>query len=342
MAKVQQKSSLAGKLGTAGRKAVEAHKDDDTEFDTGGRLPAGLEDVVCQLTKCYFAQYDKGANKGEYYFRASGVVVAPSEVTVDPNGRVADKGVKKKIEGMQTSIMEAMCDTPNQKSRPTTEDHMAWVLNEMRKLGADTKDVSVDDLEELAQSLEEEAPYFRMRTWKGEPTKQYPNPFLNEVWQGQVDFEASDADATQEVVDESGEVEEQNEEATEEEGGEEEVDLEALGSAADQEDEDSMATLTELATEHSLDPNEYETWAELAAVLSEAMGGGEEEAAEEEPAEEVVPEKGEVWDYVNPKTKKKVNVEITAVFPKNKTVNAKNLEDNKSVYKAIPWDKLSS
>lgn len=60
-----------------------------------------------------------------------------------------------------------------------------------------------------------------------------------------------------------------------------EPDLETLGVEADAEDTDAQETLTNLATEAGVDPDDYPTWAELAAVLAEG-GGGEEEAPEEE------------------------------------------------------------
>lgn len=78
-----------------------------------------------------------------------------------------------------------------------------------------------------------------------------------------------------------GDEEEGEEEEAEEE---EEIDLDALASAADDdEDEDAIAALTELAGEAELDPDDYETWADLAAALAE---GEEEEESEEEGEEE--------------------------------------------------------
>lgn len=87
--------------------------------------------------------------------------------------------------------------------------------------------------------------------------------------------------------DEEGEVEE-DEEAEEESEDEEseEDDLEALGEAADNEDEDAVARLTELASEAELDPDDYDTWVELSQALGEADPPEEEEEAEDESEEE--------------------------------------------------------
>ena len=60
------KSSLARKLGEAGAKAVEQHKDDETKLGAGSRLPEGIEGGVARLVDCRFGQYEKGDNKGEF------------------------------------------------------------------------------------------------------------------------------------------------------------------------------------------------------------------------------------------------------------------------------------
>jgi hypothetical protein len=55
--------------------------------------------------------------------------------------------------------------------------------------------------------------------------------------------------------------------------------LEELGELGDDGDEEARATLIELAGEAGLDPDEYETWADLATALAEATeGGGDDEA----------------------------------------------------------------
>jgi hypothetical protein len=302
-----------------------------------------LEDVICQLTKCYFAQYEKGDNKGEYYFRAEGVVVSPSEVIVDAAGNVAAKGNTAKIEGKQTSIMEPVCETKG-RSRESIEDHVEWILNEMRKLGADTKGATGEDLEGLAAALVEEAPYFRLRTWRGEATKQYPNPRTNEVWQGAVEYTpGEEGDAVEDNTEEGDEEVETEEEPSEAE----ELDLEALGAAADEGDEEAQATLSEQAAEAGLDPDDYTTWADLATALLEAGSEEEEEEATEIEATGD-PEAGEVWEYIpiDPKTKKKgkkkVSVEVMSVVKGKKLATVKNLDDGKTLYKNVPWAELTA
>ena len=193
MAKVK-KSSLAAKLGERGAKAVEAHRDDETRLGAGSRLPDGIEGGVARLVDCRFGQYEKGDNKGEFFFIARGVVLRPK----DHNG-VA-------VEGMHTQIMEPLCDTPK-RSRSGVDDHVEWVLNEMRKLGADTSEADVDDLEQMAADLKEASPTFRFRTWKGEATKEWPNPRVNESWEGACEYD--EEEEGEDVVDETDDEEEE-------------------------------------------------------------------------------------------------------------------------------------
>src|SRR4051812_22954353 len=60
-------------------------------------LPGGINNGVAQLVRAYFGIIDSGDNKGKKYFRASGSVVEPTEVTV--------KGQAVPVYGLQTSIM---------------------------------------------------------------------------------------------------------------------------------------------------------------------------------------------------------------------------------------------
>lgn len=407
MAKSKVSGGLVSKLGMKARQAVEAHKNDETVISGGGDLPAGIELGIAQLATCKFGVYEKGDMKGEYFFMASGIVISPKK----------HEGIP--VQGLRTTIgPEPICETPN-RSRKTVEDHIAWVLNEMRKLGVDTSELTADDLETTAQALQETKPHFRFRTWAGEPTKEYPNPRTNHQWSGVVDYEEAEEEAEDEVVDnteeeeaaeeeveeevEETEEEEASEEAEEEvdylelgrqadkkdtdaeaqlaekalevgieqddidsaknwvavakmviaaieasgeeeEAGEEEAeDLDALGAAADESDGDAIDRLTQLAEENGLDPNDgesYPDWATLATAIGEAQGveGEVEEEAEEEEAAE--PAVGEVWYYKPKGAKKAVECEVTLVG--KTTVNLKNLDDGKTVYKGVPFDQISA
>lgn len=282
MAKQTAKSGLLAKLGTKLAKAVEAHKGDETKFAGGGvDLPKGIENGIAQLVTCKFGVYEKGDFQGEYYFMASGIVISPKKHAGIP------------IEGLRTSVgPEPICDTPN-KTRKTVDEHVAWVMNELRKLGVDTAELGVDDLESTVEALQETKPHFRFRTWAGDKRKkgdplyneQYdgpdaPDPRVNHQWNGAVDLDPSDEEETDEEVEDNTEGEEGEEESAGEQS------LEDLALLADSQDEAAADTLNQAAIDAGLtqdDINGTSNWAEVVALIEEAQGaGGGEEAAEEE------------------------------------------------------------
>jgi hypothetical protein len=183
MAKQTVKGSLASRLGQAGQKALQDHKTDDTTYSGIVPLPDGLV-AVCQLRDCRFTVVEKeGDFKGKDMFIASGVIVSPE----------VHNGIP--VKGLRTSISEMICDTPKSGGRKTIADHLAHVLNELRKLGATTEELeNLEDLEATVLGLKEAAPYFRMHTWKGKPTKEYPEPRVNEQWDGVCDYVPDDSD----------------------------------------------------------------------------------------------------------------------------------------------------
>jgi hypothetical protein len=183
-------SGLMAKLGAAGRQAFEAHKGEDTQYSNFGELPAGLNGVA-KLKDCKFIQIKEGKkNAGEYMFQAVGIVISPEEFK-DADGNT------HRVAGGRTAIMEMMCETPESKGRKSLGEHMAWVQNELRKLGLETKDMSADDLETSCAALEQTDVYFKFRTYKfpkknpGDPgyNPQYdgpdaPPPRVNHSWDG--------------------------------------------------------------------------------------------------------------------------------------------------------------
>jgi hypothetical protein len=161
-------SSIMNKLGEAFRKAWNAHKDDDVEYSSFGELPPGINGGVAQLVECKIDLYKEGQNQGEPYFYAAGVVVMPVEHTYRYPSDAPAQTVR--VEGLRTSIMEALCETPG-KTRASVEEHLAWVINELKKLGLVTGDINPNDIEAHLQGLKTAQPYFRFRTWKADPER---------------------------------------------------------------------------------------------------------------------------------------------------------------------------
>jgi hypothetical protein len=337
------KSGLAARLGAKGQKAHEAHKGDEVTYSGGASLPPGIEGGVAQLVDCKFDIFKTGDFAGEYYFFAAGVVKQPKE----------HAGIN--IFGQRTQIgPEPLCETPG-RSRQSIDEHLAWVYNELRKLGINTEEIGFDDLESVVAALKEAGPHFRFRTWQGQATKEFPNPRTNHDWRGSCDYVGDDDDGVSEDAEPSKDAEEIPDVAEGEDSTEsaEDIDLDALAAEADGGDEEAQIKITGQAKLFNVDHEAYSTWAEVAEAIKESSAGDEkteeEEAEEEEPAE-FKPTKGDVYFYkpvtVDAKTKKKikskksVECEVTAVFEKNKTVNIKNLDDGRTSYKGVSWNDL--
>lgn len=347
MAKQQEEETVSGLsrlLGTAGKRAVKAHSGDEVRMPAGGfiDLPAGVNGVA-QLSSFKLGVYQKGDNKGKPFWMATGVVVSPKTVTVN--------GDKIKIEGARTKIgPNALCETTNAEGEVSSvDDKLDRMMNELRKFGVDTSEMTEpDELEEAWKALVEEAPYFNFSTWSRKKEKKTdPDPIVNETWKGIAeDYETGDDDV--EEFDES----ELDAEAAD--GGDEEAQLaianyakkygidassedyqdyasvmeavnkvlkskkgtgkmakkakakaaakkpvgkkkqltnEELGAIVDaQEDgyEEAGEALTNLAGEYELDPDDYDTWAELGAALDEATSTEDEEEVEYEEEEELL------------------------------------------------------
>lgn len=335
------KSGLMAKLGAKLKTAHEKHKNDETELGNFGDLPAGIENGIAQLIDCRFDTYKKGEGVGQYFFYAAGVVKLPTE-----HGGVP-------VEGLRTSIMEPLYDTPT-RTRKTIDEHLQWIYNELRKLGVDTRQMKFEDLEPTVAALKEAQPHFRFRTWKGEKqtTGKYAGqePRVQHTWGGAVEYnaEANPAGGITEAADEPADAADVMDEM--DKGG----DLDSLGKRADAGDEKAQVQLTELAIAEGITEDEVQnsdSWAavvELIRAAEQGGGGGDEPAGDEEPTPTAPPKVGEVFGFEvqvkNPKTKavttKKVEVEVTAVNVKSTTVDLKAVGNPKVVYKGVSWDQL--
>lgn len=307
MAKKVVQTPLSTKLGRALTEAVQEHADDAIY---GQELPANVSGVA-QLNTCYFGEHQTGQNQGERFFRASGTVVEPEEFE------------GQQIKGLLTSIgPEPLYETPTRK-RKTLSDHVGWVLNELRKLGADNDTLRNSELEDVAEALVVAAPFFKFRTWKGEPSEQFPNPDVRSVWNGQCDYEI-ESSPSEKVSDDTGE-------PTSDTPWEDDASLGELAVAAN-DDFEAGKRLTELALKAGLsqdDINNAESWMAVLQMM--------EFLKEESPIENV--EKEQVFNYQAPGSTEEREYEVTATFPKKRTCNLKCLEDGKSI-KGVSWDDL--
>lgn len=368
----QGKSGLGARYGQRINAAVAQHAQDETDFGFQ-RLPPGINNGVAQLTKCYFDTYKTGESIGEYYFRAEGTMLTPASV-MTPTGPA-------KVAGLTTSIMFPVCDKKTSKGVKGQAEFIAEILNEMRKLGADTSScASADDMENLAKVLEQEQPYFKVRTSQSAPTVEYPNPRIWENWDGTEGLEnydpAAEVPAAQYQTDQTSAPAPTPKAGPGKGGGGKTTvaqdasdgfdELDQLAAAADDErDAKAAAAVTRAAKEAGItakDVDAAQNWREVVQLIKDAAAGTTTEttAAEEEPAEEPEEEPAaeelsvtDVVRYVvkdkngkpaiDPKTKKPVKpaeFTITALNGKKETASLKSNDNPKVKYDNVPWDEL--
>ena len=348
-----QKSGLAAKYGAKLDKAVKKHGEDETKYGMT-TLPAGINNGIAQLTEAKFDVFKSGKYVGEYYFRATAMILEP-EMHTDPW-----TGMEIPIKGLNTSIMINCCDTKNDAGDvKTQEEYVDVILNEMRKLGMNTKGADGSVLEDLAAQLTEAAPIFRFSTSNTpKPTKAKPNPRIWENWNGQKGLETYvPGEGAPTTNDESGGTADPDAVADAEsaaagdpdsDSGDDVIDLDALLETANETEETAEVTaarekLTELAVAagHSAKKvNDTANWEEVRELIDNPV----EAEKVPEPAKAKEPKKGGVVKYeiVDGKSKKKRKIDcvIEAVNGKNKTVDLKNLEDSKTKYAAVKFSAI--
>ena len=312
------KSSFVSKMGNAGKKAFDSHKTDEVKVSNFGNLPGGISGGTARLVECKIDQYKKGDMEGEWYFMASGVVIEPKKF----NGM--------RLEGMRTSIgPEPLCETPNKK-RATIEDHLAWVIQELKKLGGNVDDIELEDLEDLCATLKEASPTFSFTTREmpksTDPRYKDRDPMVLHFWNGVVE-EEDETEEEDDVDDDSAKAPAKKPTAKEEEAAppkkagkaaatakvEEEVeeteefsefeDIDSLMEAAESGDEEAQLKLKELGKAVGLTNKQIDSadsWTAVGEMIQEKQAESTEGAEEEDEAEEDESEEEEAGEEVVP------------------------------------------
>jgi hypothetical protein len=249
--------------------------------------------------------------------------------------------------------MIPLCDTGKGDKVVSAEQHLSEALNELRKIGGDecTAELeSEDDLKQLLDQLIQAAPQFKFGTNTPDPTAEYPEPRTFERWYGSKGLENGEAPEPGAGVTASGDAEG----GGKTEASDPNAEIMDLGAAADDGDnpdrDDAQTKLEELAKEAGVPEKVVkgaDSWVDVAKmILEKTAGGGEEtetETAADAPAN-TGPVKGKVY-YFKPigkdkKPGKKVECEVIAVDEKANTVDLKNLDDKKVIYRKVSFDKL--
>lgn len=358
-------SVLMTKLGARFKQLYDATKDQEVTYDTAGNLPEGIENGIAKLFEIKIDTFKNGDNTGQPYFYASGTVVLPKEVNGIP------------VEGLHTRIgPEPICETPKtQGQRKTAQDHFAWVVNEVKKLGLDLTKIPHDSFEAALAALKspEANVHFRFRTWKGKPTPEFPNPRVNHVWNGVVtnfDAAAAEANGTNDQTDgaatqvappaapapaaakpagKAGPAKAAPAAAAAPAPAAE-PDVDELLARANSGDAEAINQLNDMAIANGHDAqsvNDAPDWAAVAEMARTPAGEGGGGAATDAEAPAWKPAVNETYGYSPPGKKPgsklaKVNATVRAVDETAETVDLTNTKNSKIEYKKVPWADLES
>lgn len=140
-----------------------------------GELPAGVSGIA-RVVECRIGKYARGEYAGEHFWVAAAIVVEPKFF----NGNL--------IAGMRTTIIEPLCDTPN-RSRQSLEEHVAFVLNELKKMGVDVTHVdTLEDLQAICDAVNNmPSLYIRFMT------RAVGDGYVHHIWCGLVNYQEETA-----------------------------------------------------------------------------------------------------------------------------------------------------
>lgn len=369
----QTTNAMAGLMQKMGKQVLEAHKEfagAEVKYSNMGELPAGIQNGIAQLVDIKVDKIADGKdNAGEYYFYAAGIVQEPETFT-DKAGNVHN------LKGMRTSIIESLFDTPS-KSRKTFKEHWAWMYNELGKLGIETDKLDPQNMEATFQAMAKAGIHFKFRTYSfpkrkpGEPgyDPKYADrePQVFHDWQGAVEYKQSEAGsgvqddtapaATAVTATKPPANNKPTAKPTPAPAAKPDTsadmgdDYTQLATLADNGDDSAGAKLTAACEQRGIDPSAYDNWTAVAAVLS-GSGVNTEAAPATEAAADDTPAVGQVYDYLVPKkgpggkvmgkATKPIDVKITAVDTKAKTVDLLSLVDNKTTWTKVAWTDLGA
>lgn len=261
--------------------AIVAHREDETTYGTEMvDLPGGIQQGRAKLSAAKIDKHEKGDNQGKQYLYLAGTVVAPAQALKITRrlegGKIVQVGDPEMMDilGLRTSQFIPLYETANK----TVEENVARALNELRKLGLETKHFKhEDEISAALPALVKAGPYFKFNTSESDPTEQYPDPRVWENWLGTQGLENYQPPSGDPVQDNTGSGSVTSDD-----------DVASLGAAADDGDTDAEQKLIAKATEAGIDYDSIETWAEVADQLSESEPeAAEEPETEDEPEEDI-------------------------------------------------------
>ncbi len=345
MAKQQKKVGLKDRLKKTSVR--ETTRTAEVVMPGGGSLPAGVTGVA-KLTRLDFDEITQGPNAGSQRFYCHGVCVTPKTFK-DSDGNVHT------TEGSLVQLSRIVLDDTEYNGQTTSfEENFAKAENRMKLLGIPTEEIDDENFEEsILEFVQSSELFFKFRTWKAQDSDRVQVVLVGPAQEPS----SSDEEDEVEVEEEAVEVEspkaapkkkEPKKPAPKKEEPKEEEEDEAsdfdpkafikIAALADKGDEKLQTDIADMAEELNIDTTAYEDWSAVAEAIiqakAEAEGSSSEESEDsDEEAEEVTPEKGDIFLYEGDEC------EVLVVFPQSKKVNLKNFATSKTL-KNIPWDQL--
>lgn len=319
------KNPMLDKLARKGlAKATAAHAKDETEYGSGGEVPAGVSGVA-KLTTAKLDEYKSGDSKGEGYLQLRGVVRTPEEHF-----------------GKQLMVMVPLCDDPaSYQQRRTFDENVQRALNEIRKVGGDTSNMATQqDWENVLAALQQSEPYFHYHTYATKPPKNPPKDWRASVKQifdrPAPDFVEGQGTG---VDDNTGTSSGGNGQPVDQQGGDTpaEVDWDSVAAQAVAGDRDCEVQLIQACKEIGVDAEALETWQLAADALNAAAAGegsGEQQQNAEQPQAEWKPKLDDIYPFKPKGARAAQDAKVTAVFAS--TLNLKRVSDGQT-FKAVPW-----
>jgi hypothetical protein len=224
------------------------------------------------------------------------------------------------------------------------DDHWGWLSGMLQQLldedFADLDD-NPEELKELLDRVNDERPCTTTAIKRND--QGYINAYIQELVDEDDDDESDEEEdesdeGDEEDAEDSEEDEDESDEDDDSEADEDETDYASLGEAADEGDKSAIKELKAAAKEAELDPNDYETWADLAEALGEPEEDDDsDEESDEDEEEELEPlVKGDPCFY-KPKGKRKpIECEVASVNKSKETYKINEVDGDGSW--TVLWD----
>lgn len=370
--KAAKKLSLTDRLKNSGVREETRYK--EVELPRGGsNVPANVTGIA-KVTKIAIKPYKAGDDAGKLFLGVNLNVIEPAEA---PNERVKLKDGTVQMVRIEGSLLPnvrriTLDDSKDYEGNTIPfEENFKEAENLLKLLGIDTESIEDEDFEETVPALPDHDDYYvRFRTW-GREIEQGPNAGEFRVYtviEGPAEeYEPEEVDdmtdETPAATKATTKSKSKGKAATKKSNPN---DPTALGVAADDGDEDAEEALVELAEKHGIDHEAADSWSDVAKEIIEAMEDDEDEVADDEDADdedgddedyedeedeededeedeeddEYVPAKGDQVMYKPPRSRKKVECEVTAVYVKKQTVNLVSVDDPNKKYKGVSWDAI--